>query len=278
MKITEGRTYITTSGARVMITTRTKVGKLWIYKGYEVDRSGHTVSDWLMWKSDGKDWAGMMGNNITREADTGMKLDDASAVILERLIEACETDRALPGRVGPKAYGNAMPTTIFTDTDVWVLEVEEQIANEGRQTRERNAALSVVTERRALCAPDRISRMDEALGWLRLVIDPEARQVLIAYASCKASGNDWGQYLEARNRRNRPENVWVKRTIYRKITKTLQEVETKLRNTGIILRDCGGLPVAQQEAKHSCKSISSDLRVQRDDDLNRPLPMLNPAA
>lgn len=278
MKISEGKTYITASGSRVYVRTRKKVGKVWIYKGYEVDRSGHTVSDWLMWKSDGKDWAGMMSNNITREADTGMKLDDASAVILERLIEACETDRALPGRVGPKQYGNAMPTTVFTDTDVWVLEVEEQIANEGRQTRERNAALSVVTERRALCAPDRISRMEEALGWLRLVIDPEARQVLIAYASCKASGNDWGQYLEARNRRNRPENAWVKRTIYRKITNTLQEVATKLRNTEIILRDCGGLPVAHEEAKHSCKSITSDLRVQRDDDLNRPLPMLNPAA
>ncbi|WP_256442645.1 hypothetical protein [Ensifer sp. PDNC004] len=38
-----------------------------------------------------------------------MSLTDTQAAILERLIEAIDTDLAMPGRVGPKMYGNSIP-------------------------------------------------------------------------------------------------------------------------------------------------------------------------
>ena len=271
MKISECKTYQVVSGARVYVVRRQMVRKIWVYLGYEVDRAGRQTSDFLMWKSDGKDWAGIMSNNITREADTGMKLDEAGSVVLERLIEACETDRAMPGKVGPKAYGNAMPTTVFTDVDVWVLELEEMIHGGGKQTRERNTAISGSVGRRAMCTPDRISRMEEALGWMRLVIDAEARQILIAYAACKARGDDWGQYVEQRNRKNKTQNAWGKRTVYRKIAKTLQDIGIKLRNRAIILRDCGGLPLAQERGEQPHNPIAFTVCGQRDDDLIQAL-------
>lgn len=85
------------------------------------------------------------------------------------------------------------------------------------------------------------------------------RIVLLAYAEVKARGWDWSQYVQARNRRQPQKKAWVKRTLYRWIEKSLQQVETGLRKSETLLRDTAGLQVAHEEAERACKSITSGL-------------------
>lgn len=280
MKISEGKQYIDAAGRKVLITGRGKInnGQLWIYYGFQIDRQGHRVGGERLWKSDGRDAIGDMNGNILREASVGMSLGEEEAIILERLIEACETDRALPTATGPRMFGNTLSSATLSPMDIYALEVYELVRGQSSHTGDRNAAISAIDARRALCSSKRISRMEEAFGWLgRYVFDEDLRKVTIAYATVKAAGEDWGAFLEKRNRRHAKEKVWVKRTIYRWIEKTLQIIATKLRNDGIILRDGAGLQLARQGAEQPCKSISSVLRVRREDELNRPGPMSTPA-
>lgn len=129
-------------------------------------------------------------------------MTEAQNGILERLIEAFETDIAMPVRVGPQAFGSSMPDYIHTPAENFARE-REDIADGGRWKKDMIAAERRRTERRAKCSRERISRMEEAFGWVRTSIwDDETRQVLLAYAEVKARGWDWSRYLTNRNRRN----------------------------------------------------------------------------
>lgn len=249
MKISEQQQYLDAAGRRVLITSRQKVRDLWVYHGFQIDRAGKMIGERRLWKSDGRCWAGSMSHNLVRPASLDMKLSEAASVVLERLIEACETDMALPGAVGPRKYGNGMPATPVTEFDIWVRDCQDMVDGEEDMIRKRNVAASDGDVRRAKCSPARISRMEEAFGWLgRFVMDHERRRLLIGYATCKASGADWGDYVAARNRNFPKEKHWVKRTIYRWIAIMLQDIATILRNRAIILRDGAGLLVAHEAA------------------------------
>ncbi len=50
-----------------------------------------------------------------------MKLTASHSMILERLIEAMETDDALPVSIGPKMFGSSFPEYVHT-----VAEVQER--------------------------------------------------------------------------------------------------------------------------------------------------------
>lgn len=278
MKISEKQKYIDASGRTILITHRHKHHDVWAYVGYQIDRDGNDISTEGWWKSDGRSWGGDMMGHLLRPAETGMKINDWQGVILERLIEAYETDMALPMATGPKMFGNAWPDAVNTEEEIRELEREEERDWKTHQTRQRHQAIDAQTERKAKCSRPRISRMEEAFSWLSLIFDDENRQIILAYAEVKAKGWDWTRYIEARNRRHANKNAWVKRTVFRKITKTLEELETKLRKREIILRDCAGLHMAHAEAKQSCKSITSKI-CQRDEELNRPAtPMSSPAS
>ena len=180
--------------------------------------------------------------------------------ILERLIEAFETDIALPVRVGPQAFGSSMPDYIHTPAENFARE-REDIAEGGRWKKEMEASERRRTERRAKCSRERVSRMEEAFDWIRRFIwDVEARQVLLAYAEVKARGWDWSRYLTNRNRRNQQKKAWVKRTVQRWIVRSLQLIEDGVRQSGTIWPLETGLQVAHEEAKQTGKSIRSDLR------------------
>ena len=187
-------------------------------------------------------------------------MTEAQNGILERLIEAFETDIALTVRVGPQAFGSSMPDYIHTPAENFARE-REDIAEGGRWKKDMVAAERRRTERRAKCSRERISRMEEAFGWIRTFIwDDEARQVLLAYAEVKARGWDWSRYLNNRNRRNPQKKAWVKRTVQRWIVRSLQIIEDSIRQSGTIWPLEAGLQVAHDEAKHECKSIRSGLR------------------
>lgn len=285
MKISEQQTYLDMAGRRVFIVRREKLinqntrrqDQFWTYIGYQVDRDGNRIGEPRGWKSDGRDWTGDMDGAIIREADIGMSITEPQAVILERLIEAMETDMALPIATGPKLFGNAWPETSSTSAEIRGHETVELVAGEDHITRQRHAAVNDITERRAKCSRARIGRMEEAFSWVSLIFDEEDRRILLAYAEVKARGWEFKRFIENRNRRSPNKDAWVKRTILRKITKTLQEVETKLRKRAIILRDCAGLHVSHEEAKHSCKSITSTVCGREEEISRHAAPMNSPA-
>jgi hypothetical protein len=180
--------------------------------------------------------------------------------ILERLIEAFETDIALPVRVGPQSFGSSMPDYIHTPAENFARE-REDIAEGRRWKKDMEAEERRRTMRRAKCSRERISRMEEAFDWIRKYIwDEEARQVLLAYAEVKARGWEWGRYINSRNRKNPKKTAWVKRTVQRWIVRSLQIIERNVRQTGTVWSVEGGLQVSHEAAKHECKSVSSGLR------------------
>lgn len=187
-------------------------------------------------------------------------MTEVQAAILERLIEAFETDIALPVRIGPQAFGSSMPDYIHTPVENFARE-REDIAEGGRWKKEMEASERRRSERRAKCSRERVSRMEEAFDWVRCFIwDDETRQVLLAYAEVKARGWDWSRYLTNRNRRNPQKKAWVKRTVQRWIVRSLQIIECNIHQSGTIWHLEAGLQVAHEEAKHTGKSIRSGLR------------------
>ena len=178
-----------------------------------------------------------------------MKISEGQAIILERLIEAMETDIALPVRIGPQAYGSSMPAYIHTGAENFAREREDIAETGGQRTKDDHKAQQRKTERRRKCSPERISRMEEAFSWVRrFIFDDEARQVLLAYAEIKARDWQWERYLNNRNRRNPQKKAWAKRTVQRWIIKSLEIVETNLHKDATLLRGGATLHVARQAA------------------------------
>lgn len=261
MKISLGNEYIDVSGRKVVILGERKTaGGLKVFAGYQIDRRKARMGQERHFKSDGRDFYGDMAGHLIREADAGMSMTDQQAAILERLIEAMDTDMAMPGRIGPRMYGSSMPEGLTSEAENTLLEFVDAHENDGLHIRHRNSAIDAVTERRAKCSKDRIGRMEEALAWLpRFVWDQEMRLALLAYSEVKARGWDWSRYLEQRNRRSKTKKQWVKRTIYRWIEKSLQQISAGLVQSAILLHDTAGLQVAHEEAQHTGKSITSGL-------------------
>jgi hypothetical protein len=190
-----------------------------------------------------------------------MKIDEAHGIVLERLIEAMETDIALPVRIGPKAFGSAMPDYVQTHAEWFANKREDYSETGGKRTREDEAAERRRTERRAKCSKERITRMEEAFGWvLAHVSNAEHRKVLLAYAEVKARGWQWDRYLQGRNRRNPQNSAWVKRTVQRWIVLSLQAIADNIPKADTFLAMDPDLLLAQIEGESTGKSIRSDLR------------------
>jgi hypothetical protein len=189
-----------------------------------------------------------------------MKLTEQQALILERLIEAIETDIALPVRVGPRKFGNSMPDYLHTEKDFWILELEDLQTKSRYRTRQRRDERHRAAERRSKCSAHRISRMEQALDWvIKWVWDAEVRECLLAYATVKAQSWDWGRFLNNRNRQNPQKRAWVRQNSYRWICKSLQIIDQQISKSGFLLGEDGDLLVRQIRPEHTGKSITVDL-------------------
>jgi hypothetical protein len=161
-------------------------------------------------------------------------MTEQQATILERLIEAFETDIALPIRVGPQAFGSSMPDYIHTPAENFARE-REDIADGNRWKKDMEKEERRRTLRRAKCTRERVTQMEEAFDWIRKYIwDDDARQVLLAYAEVKARGWDWSRYITNRNRKNPQKPAWVKRTVQRWIVRSLQIIDQNVRQSGTV--------------------------------------------
>lgn len=190
-----------------------------------------------------------------------MKLTETQGTILERLIEAMETDIALPVRIGPQMFGSSMPDYVHSEHEYFVLEREDETERKQHLTRQRKNERRREIERRAKCTKERISRMERTFdAVIKSVADEEIRDCLLDYAMVKARGWDWGRFVTSRNRRNPQKRAWVRQNTYRWILKALQFIEARPANLELLLPDLGALPVRQIGPESTGKSIRSDLR------------------
>lgn len=196
-----------------------------------------------------------------------MKISDQQAIILERLIEAMETDNALPMSIGPRKFGTAMPDYLQTEAEYFVLEREDWTDRRRYLTRQRRNERHRAAERRAKCTSERITRMELAFDWvIDWIWDEDTRKCLLAYAKVKALGWDWNRYVSARNRKNPRKKAWVRQNTYRWIAKSLQIIEQQIAKAGFFLNNEGDLQVRQITAELGCKSITSVSHVWREDE------------
>ena len=192
-----------------------------------------------------------------------MKLTEQQALILERMVEAMETDIALPVRIGPQKFGSSMPDYIHTEKDFWILELEDLKEKRRYRTRQRRDERHRAAERRAKCTASRISRMEQAFDWIiQWVWDAEVRECLMAYATVQARGWEWNRYVTNRNRRNPTKRAWVSQNSYRWISKSLQIIEHQIVKGGFSLNSEGDLQVIHEAAEHTGKSHTTDLHVR----------------
>lgn len=270
MKISEKQEYIDMAGRRVRVEGKRmfggvkvsgrKTGGVWLYFGHQIDRTGRSVGAERWWSWQGHSRSGAIEENIVRVADYGMSLSERQGVLLERMIQAVETDIALPDRVGPREFGSSMPDYYQTAKDIESAETWCINQRQSYQNRARWDGRNAVVRQQAICSSARIGRMTEAFAWLRaFVVDQELRRVLLAYSDCKARGLEWDRYIISRNRRHPTKKAWSKRTLYRWIEKALQQVDDGLVNNGVLLTDGAGLHVAHEAAKQAGKSITSGL-------------------
>jgi hypothetical protein len=188
-----------------------------------------------------------------------MKLSDAHHIILGRLIEAMETDHALPISVGPRLFGSSMPEPVETSNERFAREREDQTETGGKRTLEDKKAERRRVERRRKCSPQRITRMEEAFNWVGEAIGEEKhRKCLLAYALCKARRWGWSDYLQARNRRKIGKEVWVRQKTYEWNLKSLQAIENEFLHKGTLCIDLANLQAGQIRAETTGKSISSE--------------------
>jgi hypothetical protein len=192
-----------------------------------------------------------------------MKLSDAHHVILQRLIEAMETDHALPVKVGPRTFGSTLPEALESVDERFAREREDMTETGGKRTLEDKKAERRRLERRRKCTPQRISRMEEAFGWIQVaVVDEKHRKCILAYAMCKARRWGWSDYVTARNRRKIGKEVWVRQKTYEWNLKSLQAVEKEFLHNSTLCMDLANIQAGQIGAKPTGKSLSSDSGLQ----------------
>lgn len=184
-----------------------------------------------------------------------MKFSEQQALILERLIEAIETDDAMPARIGPKKFGSAMPDYFQNDKEVWILEFEDLREKMRFRTRQRRDERHRQAERRAKCSTARITRMEEALDWvLKWIWDQDVRTCLLAYVTVRARNQDWSRFLSARNRRHSQKKAWVRQSTYRWISKSIQMIEQQLSKNDLFLQEDGSCVLRHEQAERAGKS------------------------
>ncbi len=203
-----------------------------------------------------------------------MKSTHPQNIIMEMIVRAIETDMALPVTTGPRAYGSAMPDYIHTELDIWVTEIldfadEKQVTDADALpmlTRQRRSERHRQAERRAKCTPERISEMERVLGWVRSAVwDVDLRKCLLAYATVKARGWQWGRYLNNRNRKVPVKQRWLKRKSYLWVNRALQLIEQFLFTRGIFVNENGPLQIAQNHAEPRLNQLTSQDYLYRDE-------------
>lgn len=168
-------------------------------------------------------------------------------IVFYRLVEAYRVIEVVTSPARPAGYGRSLPA----------VRLDPQERYTGRHLDEIERQLKAESERRAIIAAEPISMALEAQRWpIDHVDHPEHREILIAFATCRAFAGDWSAYVQRRNRRNPAKKAWIRQKTYGKKDKALQSITTKLNNSSVLLRNSERCPAGHEVPKNAGETDS----------------------
>lgn len=138
-------------------------------------------------------------------------------IVKIRFVEAAATERFLPTIRAPKAFG------------YWPEFLYEQEDREGWDQQAKDDHLAA-WQGRGTARADALSRYQECLSWtIENIQIPQRRQLVWAFAFCRAHKRDFGKLCEKRG--------WVKSTSYDRLLKIWKHLANEFHNNGLLLRE-----------------------------------------
>lgn len=202
------------------------------------------------------------------------KMTPGGAMILDRLIEAEETNRADRTRVFPKGFGSSMPDYIHDEKEWWAMLVDDAVNGDGKAWERIKADRNRQGSRFAKLSSERVSRAEECETWWRLIEDGEARSMLRLFVIAKLSGRSWSETLTMRNRKFHSSKAWVKNKSFRQIHQLLEYLFVKVGQFEINWLSANGLQVGQIRPELASRSSNSGIRAWSDE---KWMPVVNTA-
>lgn len=140
-----------------------------------------------------------------------------ASVVMDRFVEAADTERRSPSRGMPMA-GTCWPGYRFSEEDRegWT---DADKADEQQRWAETKGAKS-----------DAVSRYDEVVAWgLNCIPDVMTRRIVWTWAFCIViPGRSFSKACEV--------NGWARPTAYRRLTAAMERISANLSNTNTLLR------------------------------------------
>jgi hypothetical protein len=134
-----------------------------------------------------------------------------------RFVEAAGTERFLTGLRKPEARGY-WPEFVYDEDD-----------RAGWDQKARDDHMEI-WQGRGTAKADALSRYQECLTWtIERITDPRRRQLVWAFAFCRAYKRDFGETCKKRG--------WVKSTAYNRLNRVWQELSWHFNNEGVLLRE-----------------------------------------
>lgn len=170
-----------------------------------------------------------------------------SELVRDRFIEAASTERFLSGLKKPTAK-NYWPEFRYTTED-----------REGWDDMAKQDHLAI-WQGRGTAKADALSRYLECLDWtIERITDPKRRQLVWAFAFCKAYKRDFGKLCRERG--------WVKTTAYNRLNRALAQLAADLGNDNIALRlapstSVGHEPPSIVQETHTAESHANAVAIK----------------
>lgn len=140
-----------------------------------------------------------------------------SDIVKIRFVEAAATERFLPTIRTPKAFG------------YWPEFIYEQEDRDGWDQQAKDDHLAM-WQGRGTAKADALSRYQECLSWtIEHIHEPERRQLVWAFAFCRAYKRDFGKLCNERG--------WVKSTAYDRLHRTWGRLSLEFYKSGLLLRE-----------------------------------------
>lgn len=147
-------------------------------------------------------------------------------IVKIRFVEAAGTERFLAGLRKPEARGY-WPEFVYDEDD-----------RAGWDQKARDDHMEI-WQGRGTAKADALSRYQECLDWtIGRISDPKRRQLVWAFAFCRAYKRDFGETCKKRG--------WVKSTAYNRLNRVWQELAWHFNNERLLLREPSQFWIGQE--------------------------------
>lgn len=159
-------------------------------------------------------------------------MNNEPEVIRARFVEAAHTERFLPNAKMPSANGY-WPEFFYDDED--------------KKGWDDAARLDNAEKWKGRASSGAISRHQECMEWTTTLIgDGKRRQIVWAWAFCRANGWDFGARCIKRG--------WARPTAYRRLSAAMEAISTKFAMEGLVVRLPDEKYLRQEQPVMACVS------------------------